>query len=138
MPNPAHADQIALAYLGDNGVTARRDHGWVVCDNGVRIKVLYSTPRRYGKHYRWTLPYGLVCDVLMLIAFDGARYQHYLFDPSDAAFYYADERQKQFVTWYPERVAQRHHEQRYEALTSPVMAAACDRLDLIEAARHEK
>ena len=74
----------------------------------------------------------------MLIAFDGARYQHYLFDPSDAAFYYADERQKQFVTWYPERVARRHHEQRYEALTSPVMVAACDRLGLIEAARRER
>ena len=53
-------------------------------------------------------------------------------------FYYADERQKRFVTWYPERIEQRHHEQRYEALTTPVMAEARDRLELIEAARMEK
>lgn len=147
MSNPAFADAQAVNYFALRGMNAQRLDSRVVVDGCVYVKVLYSTARRYNDYFHWKLPRPIVCDVLMLIAdlidpelrtTRGVARAFYLFNPDDDVFYYADERQKRFVTWYPERIEQRHHEQRYEALTTPVMAEARDRLELIEAARMEK
>lgn len=141
MPNPAHADRIALAYLRDNGINAQRIDGRVVTANGAHIKVLYSRPRRYRGFYFWLLPRPIICDVLMLIT-DSENQSYlrnfYLFDPDDDIFYYIDGRQKRAVSWIDKRIVQRQHELRFPAMTAPVMAEAQDRLDLIEAARREK
>lgn len=143
----AVSEVMAISYLHRHGIVALPGKAYLASDvdvvawGCVRVEVKYSTLREgYTEGYKFSLTprqkeRGLLADVVLLICDDGEVPTFHLFRPEDTVFYFLDGRRKGGLLFVPGRLEQRKHQQNRVSMTQPMMDAAKDKLELIEAAR---